>query len=137
CNIANTAVDADGDGISDALEEWRAFRTANGPSVGAYIYSRVDDKSDYFLYTGDPTTSSISVSTTGLQAYTYAERPVIVLVETRRYYLNGDVLELEINGDSDNPLRLVNNVTAFNVTAITSSGNSEDYVASGNNWSSL
>jgi len=60
-----------------------------------------------------------------------------VLVETRRYYLNGDVLELEINGDSDNPLRLVDNVTAFSVNAVTTAGTSANYVASGNNWSSL
>lgn len=137
CNPSNPAVDSDGNGVPDALEEWREFRAENGPSVGAYIYSRVDDKSDYFLYTGDPSPDAIGVSATGLQSYTYSEKPVIILVETRRYYLNGDVLELEINGDSDNPLRLVNGVTEFQVAAVTGTGTSDDYVASGNNWSNL
>lgn len=142
CNPDNAAVDSDDDGIPDALAEWRTFRTANGPEVGAYIYSRVDDKSDYFLYTGDPSNSEIGVSTTGLDSYTATERAVIVLVETRRYYLNGDVLELEINGDSENPMRLVNNVSQFAVEAVTKAADGSDvlhadYVASGNNWKGL
>ncbi len=136
CNPEYIGVDADDNGTPDALEEWAAFRGENGPTLGAYIYSRVDDKSDYFLYT-DESTTTISITTTGLHNYTVTEKPVIVLVETRRYYLNGDVLELEINGDADNPLRLINNVTEFNVAAVTPTGLEDDYVASGSAWSSL
>lgn len=131
--------DSDGNGIPDALEAWREYRSANGPAVGAFIYTVATNKFDFFLYDSDPNDDRIGrVASTLDFDYEISEKPAVIMVEERRYRLNGEVLELIINGDTDNPLRLVNRVTAFRVAAVMSDGTQlTDYVGRGSDWAQL
>lgn len=141
CNPTDPAVDGNGDGVPDALVAWRTYRAENGPEVGAYVYTRAGGgKSDLFIYAGPDSSASAIVRAGGTldNAYTVENQAVILLVEERHYYLNGDVLELVINGDTDNPLRLVNGVTDFKVQVVAADGTQyADYVASGADWASM
>jgi len=139
CDLNDPASKTNADGIPAALAAWQDFRTENGPTVGAFIY-KMAGSSDFFRFTG-PATPNLTIEIeSGMISSTYAveEMPVMILVEERHYYLNDDVVELVINRDYNNPLRLTNRVSDFGVAVVTNDGVVHgNYLATGSDWSRL
>lgn len=136
CRIDSSS-DSNGNGVHDNLEAWRAFRAANGPAVGAFIYKPTNE-SDFFIYNDDPGTNLISRDASGSfqNAPYYVGQAIMILAEERHYRLVGDVLELVVNRDTT--FRLANNVSSFDVRVVTADGASHsDYSASGSAWGQL
>lgn len=133
----DTTTDGNNNGVPDALEVWRDYRAENGPEVGAFIYANA--KFDFFLYSADPSNLTMGRIAGSLDnEYLVGERPALIMVEERWYRLNDGVLELIINGDWENPLRLINRVTDFQVRAVTRDGTLHtNFVGRGSNWSQL
>ena len=131
--------DIDGDGTPEDLEEWIAHRTDPDKSpdgtVLVYIWPSDDgnENGEFFIYDDEDTSQQQIHKASGSWEHSYdwededEPKPRLYIMEQRRYQLNEGVLELIINGDEENPLRLVNNITDFQVRVITKDGEFEDF----------
>lgn len=128
-NCDKDSRDLDGNGRPDDLEEWEAYRmdTSVNPNqeVAVYIWPSSDGGGEFFTY-DDEDGSNQHVHKAGgkwQNDYNRADNPNMYVLEMRRYRLSDDgVLELIINENEDNPLRLVNNISDFQVRAILTDG---------------
>ncbi len=142
-------VDGNGNGLDDRQEAWRKFRCAqdgvpgcqrNGrEKVRAYLYDPVVGEGDWFVYRDDTmrrfriklTPSSWS------RSYPLSHRPRLYLLEERRYRLNGDMIELVLNGDTSNPQSLIDRIDLFRVRAQMNDGSWKTALGSGDQWTHI
>lgn len=130
------------DGLTDLLNIFQDYRceedgtagcdrtialsgsNCDGECTWAYIYNPSTNSGEFFQYafeevdSTDPEVNRIFLggSSTLASAYPAAQNPEIYLLEEREYRLNGDVLELVINRQESDALRLINEVQSFEAT---------------------
>ncbi|KAI9135010.1 prepilin-type N-terminal cleavage/methylation domain-containing protein [Acaryochloris sp. CCMEE 5410] len=130
------------DGLTDLLNIFRDYRceedgaagcarttaltgsNCDGECTWAYIYNPSTNSGEFFQYafeeadSTDPELNRIYLGGTATlaSAYPAADNPEIYLLEEREYRLNGDVLELVVNRQDSDALRLINEVQNFEVT---------------------
>jgi prepilin-type N-terminal cleavage/methylation domain-containing protein len=132
--------DDDGDTWPDNLQSWRAMRDGVGGAIVAYVYNPVDREGEMFVYDGDGTTTDyIHKDDTGSWQHTYevTQQCRVYLIEERSYTLIGDVLEMTINQDTANPIRLLHGVTDFQVRALLEDGSVVDDLDADDDWAGL
>ncbi len=101
----------------------------------AYIYNPNTNSGEFFQYafedvdSTDPELNRIYLggSSTLASNYPAADNPEIYLLEEREYRLNGEVLELVINRQNSEPLRLINEVQDFEVTVQASGASNSSF----------
>lgn len=121
--------DLDGNGRPDDLEEWEAYRTDTSVNpnqeVAVYIWPSTDGNGEFFIYDDEDGSNQHIHKAQGKweNDYNRTDAPNLYVLEMRRYQLSDDgILQLIINGNEDNPLNLVNNITDFQVRAILTDG---------------
>lgn len=134
--------DKNTNGVPDDLEAWRAYRAENSPTpVKAYAFNNITDLGEFFTYAGD-TSSSVGFSVTNSsggwqQSYSMSEQSVVYLLDERRYRLDGETLELILNGDTANALSVVNGVSNFQVRAVMQDGTVKTSLTPTDDWKKL
>ena len=127
---------SNGQNTPDDLERWKAYRIANGGSVRVYFYSSSTELGEFFTYStegryrGNYSDGSSVIGwaivrndgRTWQNIYSPSESGQIYMVEERHYRLNEGVLEVIVNGDNDNPLRIANNVESLSFSAVMADG---------------
>jgi type IV pilus assembly protein PilW len=132
--------DENTDGWPDNLEAWRAYRTAQGGAVKAYVYNPVAHQGEFFVYDGDgSTTHFIHKTDDGSWANTYGttQQCRIYVIEERRYTLQGDVLQYTVNGETGTPHGIIHGVTDFQVRAELADGSMVDALGAADRWSAI
>ncbi|MEM6428748.1 MAG: prepilin-type N-terminal cleavage/methylation domain-containing protein [Deinococcota bacterium] len=122
--------DLDGDGQADDHTEWVDYRTDTevnpNQTVAVYIWPSEDGQGEFFTYDAEDGSNQHIHKASGKWQHDYDPEstppPNLYVMEMRRYQLTDGVLELIINDNEDNPLRLVNNITEFRVRAILTDG---------------
>ena len=122
--------DADNDGWPDDLAEWRDYRldtdVNTAGTVAVYIWPASDGSSgEFFIYDDEDNSQQQIHKGPGQWQHQYVgeNEPNMYVLEMRRYQLSDDgILQLIINGNEDNPLNLVNNITDFQVRAVLTDG---------------
>lgn len=118
--------------VNSALDEWRAYREANGGSVGVLIFDN-NGQEEIFPYTAEqPSQKHIQKDSgyTWQNSYDRDDETYIMIgIEKRTYRLEipdgADTGRLQLirNGDTDNPVDLINNVSSFSALVIDDEGN--------------
>lgn len=128
-----------GRNMPDDLERWKAYRVANGGSVRVYFFSPYSKLGEFFTYSRDGYFSAnYRIGSTTYNAlgwamvrdngggwqhsYSPAEKSRVYMLEERRYRLKEGILEVIVNGDEANPLRIANNVESLSFNAVMTSG---------------
>ena len=115
------------DEMPDDLEVWKKHREDNGDSVLAYIFANARG-GEFFTYNAESSSGAgYSVQRSGGswgKSYKVSEETNLYILDERRYRLRDSVLELIVNGDEgeDDILKVVNNVTDFQVRAVMRDG---------------
>jgi len=138
CNFS----DGDADGFTDQLRSFREHRCEEDGTAGciattpddceedddectwAYIYNTDKNYGEFFQYafedidSTDPKLNRIYLGGSSSLDLNYpvADNPEIYLLEEQKYRLIDGVLELVVNQQDDEPLRLINQVQNFEVT---------------------
>lgn len=135
--------DADRNGTPDDLAAWGAYRTKQrGGKARAYIHSNARG-GEYFTYTGEDKQGNqghyIARSGGGFaNPYTMQENANLYLLDERRYRVAGGVLELILNDDQADPLKVVNDVQNFQVRAKMKDGTKlANFVSSASTWKNV
>ena len=117
--------DSDSDNWPDNLEAWRNYRIANGGSILAYIYNPVTKLGEFFTY-DDEDRSTFHIHRANGEAwhnsYSTAQQPRIYIIEQKRFFLTGDVLQYVLNDDTAHPYNLVNRLENFQTRALMEDG---------------
>jgi len=132
--------DSDGDGWPDNLQEWKDYRTANGPEILAYIYNPTTRVGEFLVYDAeDNSTFHIHKANADKWANDYAadDDARIYILEQLTFRIVGDVLQCFVNGDADNPLNLVNHMTDLQAFAYMRDGSILPTLGPNDNWSDL
>jgi type IV pilus assembly protein PilW len=131
--------DEDGDGWPDDIQTWKEHRENAGGVVKGYIYNPVTRVGEPFQYDSEASEAEAyelrRQTGTGewLNDYTMAEQSRLYILEERRYRLVGGILELVIDGDAADPVRLVDRIVDFQVRA-DQAGVMRDSLAVGDPW---
>ncbi len=131
--------DRDGDGQEDDFAEWVDYRndTDENPdqTVAVYIWPSTNGNGEFFIYDAEDNTDQHIGRAGGNWQRTYdpssTPAPDLYILEMRRYQLTDGVLEIVLNGDEDNPSRIVNNIVDFQVRAILNDGTVVDSFGEG------
>lgn len=112
--------------MPDDLEAWKRYREDNGGSVQGYIFSNAKG-GEFFTYNSEGKFFNFGyyVGRDGGnwgQNYTVSEETNLYILDERRYRLKDGILELILNGDENNPLRIINDVSDFQVSAVMNDG---------------
>ena len=134
------------------LAMWEDYRINNGGCVMAYIV-QPGQPGEFFSYRGESpqangainlnhtrgSGSSCAHANNGSWQNDYTKDARMHILEMRRYVLNTETntLELIINEDVANPLRLVNDITDFEVSAILNDDTSTNDFEAPFNWGRL
>lgn len=132
--------DGNGNGWDDRLEAFARYRQQNGGEVNLYIYDPTSRRGEFFPYDAEDQSRFHIHRARGrwTNAYTGNGAGRVYALEERRYILQGDALVLVLNGDTGNPLRLVDRVQGFQVTVRTRSGNRHtDYNGRTESWTEV
>ncbi len=132
--------DQDADGWPDNMGAWKSYRQANGGRVLAFIYNPVGRYGEFFTYDSeDSAAGSIHAASSSNWAHSYrvGEQCRVYVLEERSYRLNGGLLQLVIDGDEDNPLNLVCEVTDFQARAVMRDGSILDSLGPADSWTDL
>lgn len=103
------------------VRTWQALRLAAPNGVlRAFIYDPVAQTGEFFRYTGESMASAeIAVISKGSgfsRAYSVANKPFLVLLEEKQYFLSNTDLMLRLNGDSSTDQALAPDVTGLGAT---------------------
>lgn len=119
---------------------WRNFRLAEGGSTQAYAFNFSTRQGEFFPYLSEQDGgSSLYLQTTaGAWLYDYPVGPAAVyLLEEWAFQMVGDVLQLVINGDGDNPLNIADQLQSFQVEVIMQDGSSRNSFGVTDNWTQI
>ena len=123
CNTGNSTVRTS---LKAQLSSWRTYREAQpNNKARAYLYNPTSKLGEFFTYESENLNGFSLSRASGNWSNTYdtpsgtpAEgQPRLYLLEERRYRKRGEYLEVVIDGDVDNPQKLVYGVEAFNIKA--------------------
>jgi len=132
--------DSDADGWPDNVGEWRAHRTGNGGTVSVYLFNPVTRAGEFVDFDGDGSTSdfiSLTSAQTWQNGYGPAAQCRVYVLEEHRYQLTGGVLEYLVDGDGANPVRLVDGMVDFQVSATLTDSSVVSAFAATDDWSEL
>jgi hypothetical protein len=133
-NCTATA-DRNGDGLpDDNIEKWKNYREnstgASPPVANAYIFNGTNTGEAFPYSDEDTTTTNLTIAGSGrsltVKRFTLSRNsgswptnPVkhfLYIVEERHYKLDGDTLQVVVNGATASPTNLVNGLSQFQVT---------------------
>jgi type IV pilus assembly protein PilW len=126
--------DLNGNGYDDRIDAWRAYRCnldgnpscntgASREIARVYIYDPVRQIGEWFDYDAEDRSGfKIHKGNNDRWQRSYNALARLYLLEERRYTLQNGILQLILNDDTRNPLRLVDRVTNFRVAVRTRSG---------------
>lgn len=120
--------------VHDNLEVFRAVRTNNGANTSGtlrvYFYNPTTRSGEFVEYSAEvnnqgnfPGTSSrqvrhLRINPSNYQwVNSYDTNSRIYILEERLFRVNNEVLQMVINGDTNNPQNIIDNVTNFQVQA--------------------
>ena len=115
--------DTDFDGWPDDMQTWKAYRETRGGDVVAYIFNPVTSLGETFHYANEVDGVDAYIferqADTGnwLNDYPLASQSRLYIIEERRYRLVDGVLELVVNNDTADPIRLVDRIVDFQASA--------------------
>lgn len=99
---------------------WQNYRNAQGGTAEVYVYNSSTRLGEWFSYDGeiDSGTEYIATASDGTWVNTYdAVASAVYVLEEWRFLLNGDVLQLVIDGDTANPVNVAFGIDDFQITA--------------------
>ncbi len=135
--------DADRNSTPDDLAAWKAYREEQrGGKARVYIHSNARG-GEYFTYTdeGQQGNQGHYIARSGgafTNTYTMQENANLYLLDERRYRVTNGVLELTLNDDQADPLKVVNDVQNFQVRAKMKDGTRlTDFVSSAATWKTV
>lgn len=111
--------DTDSDGWPDNIQEWKDYRVSRGGNIVAFIFNPVTRLGETFHYVSevDGTDAFVFEREAGtgdwLNDYSLASQSRLYIVEERRYRLVDGILELIVNNDTTDPIRLVDRIVDF------------------------
>ena len=119
---------------------WNTERLAMGGSFRAYVYNFKQKAGQWIDYQSETDTGveyKIDFpSTTWERNYTKNNGSVYMLEEWR-LYIQGDVLQLELDGDTSIPLSIMYDISDFQVTAKMQDGTTQSSFESSDTWVDL
>ncbi|MBA2667277.1 MAG: prepilin-type cleavage/methylation domain-containing protein [Trueperaceae bacterium] len=137
CQVIDNEVPA---GWPDNVTAWRNLRLANGGSMRAYLFTPAGGgQGEFFTYDGETAVPAAIQRNATAWANTYdiADGVRLYLLEERRYRLVGNVLEVIVNGNDTAPLRLINDVSDFQVRAVMRNGDVRTDLGSAQSWTNV
>jgi len=132
--------DLNGDGWPDNLEAWRNYRIAHGGEVLAYIHNPVTAVGEFFVYDAEDNSTFHLHKANGdswLYDYLMNQNPRVYIIEQKTFLVTGDVLQCVVNGDTDNPLNLVDHIEDFQGRAFFTDGSVRLAMGPSDPWSEL
>jgi type IV pilus assembly protein PilW len=132
--------DANSDSYPDNVDEWRAYRDANGGTITVYLFNPVSGAGEYVLYDGDDATShhlGVDSDAGWQQTYLVNEQCRVYVLEQHAYEVAGGVLRYVADGDTANPVNLVHDIVDFQVRAVLLDGTVLDSFSTSDDWSDL
>ncbi|MCP3982235.1 MAG: prepilin-type cleavage/methylation domain-containing protein [bacterium] len=140
-----SVVDDDADGWPENLQDWKEYREARvgaGNPITAYIYNPASQVGEFFEYAAEHATLGYRVQLgaaphTWANEYLVTENSRLYFLEERTYEIQDGVLQMIEDGDAANPVRLVDDVTDFQVRALFQDGSSQDAFGAGDDWTDL
>ena len=120
---------------------WRAERLAAADStLDAYAFNSATREGEFLLYTGennDGTELSLTrLNGTWQHEYTIGSS-AIYLLEEWHFRLQGDVLQLIVNGDDSNVLNVAFGLTDFQISAMMQDGSTQAALGRDDDWTTL
>ncbi len=132
--------DGNGNGWDDRLEAFARYRQENGGEVTLYLYDPTTGNGEFFPYDAEDQSRFHIHRARGRWAADYPGNGTtrIYALEERRYLLQGDTLSLALNGNTLNPLRLVDRVAGLRVVVRTQDGRTHtDFGGRGQRWTDV
>jgi len=112
--------DDNADGFPDNMGVWRQYRLARGGEVSAYLYNPVNNSGQFFRYDNEDGTNLFlhkADSDTWQFDFPVGDMCRIYILEERSYGLSGELLQITFNGDTANPVNIVDHVSDFQAFA--------------------
>jgi len=131
--------DDDANGWPDNLQRWREYRIAQGGEARAFVHNPITGDGEFFLFDDEnATTFHLVRSDSGAWAHDYPvdQNPRIYILESRRFRLDGSVLQSVVNSDTSSPRNLVDRIADFQVSAVVA-GTAQDTLTAGQHWTDL
>lgn len=138
--------DSDGDTWADNHGAWNAYRLANGVDVDGdlvvpgYIFNPVTGDGEFFGYVDDDQVGGYLEVPSGhvwQDSYPIDDQCRVYLLEERRYRVEGQVLQLIVNGEDPNPLNLVERIEDLQLLAAMQDGTSQASLTFADVWADL
>ena len=120
---------------------WRDYRlAATGQQLTAFAYDPSLRSGEFFVYSGENDSGSeLTITrTAGAWAGSYSlGSGALYILEEWKFRLQGDVLQLIVNGDTTNTLNVAFGITDFQVRAHLEDGSVLDSLAASDDWTAL
>ena len=132
--------DDDADGWPENIEDWRDYRVGVGGMAWAFVYNPTTGDGEFFEYDAeDNSTFHLHRSSSGQwqNDYPIDDMPRIYLLEQRRFQVDGELLQLVMNGDVDNPINLVTTILDFQVVIDLQDGSTLTAMGPGDAWTEI
>lgn len=117
---------------------WSAYR--DGETVSAYIFNTVTNLGEWIDYSGESDSGTSYAITTAGSSFTNeydADGSAVYVMEEWKFSLNGNMLQLEIDGDTAAPLNVAPGIVDFQVQAVLPDGTVQDSYSSSDDWTLL
>lgn len=132
--------DDDSNGTPDNIDAWRAFRTAAGGQMAAYIHNPVEQDGEWFLFDGDGSTEHFLHKGNGDPwqiDHEVDQQCRIYALEERTYRMSGGLLQFVQNTDVGNAVNVSANLIDFQIRAHMVDGTFRDTLDANDEWTDL
>ncbi|MCB0330270.1 MAG: hypothetical protein KDD70_11410 [Bdellovibrionales bacterium] len=124
----------------EVLLSWANSRIARGGTGLGYLYSRNHHWGEWFEWTAetDNTTTMFITPSSGVWTNSYdALLSYAYVIEEWEFSLNGDTLQMVIDGDTAHPINVANQLTGFDVSVERKDGGVQSAFTSGDDWGEI
>ncbi len=118
------------------FDAWKAYRQAQGGEVRVYIYNPVSSAGEFFTYSEEKDDNSgLHIHRKeGKWLYDYDYGSAMYMLEERHYRLQGDLLQLVMNGDETNIQNLIFGVSDLQIQVLMQDGTTQESFTPDDPW---
>lgn len=132
--------DDDGDSWPENLQAWREHRFVSGGRARGFVFDPSEGEGEFFDFVSEDPDRLLLLADEGTRwhrRYDVTSQSRLYILEERRYELAGDLLRLVKDGEADEPLHLVEGITALSVEALLRDGSRLESFGPADVWTEL
>lgn len=119
---------------------WAAYRSEQGGSTSAYVFNTTDKTGEFIEFSGESDSGSNLQIQHASQNWSYSYDPAsaaLYAIEEWVFEVQGDYLQLTIDGDTSNPLNVAYGITDFQVLVHMQDGSNLSAFSEVDDWTNI